>query len=168
MWRYCASSFLNLAGSAAANEMCAAGFTIQATGTIESGGDHQVLKSTDLRAILGMPLGSTGGWVRDDPPDVGEIPESAEGAERFERAPALMESREGQTLGHVTVRADHSKVTATLSALPEFFSPAPSIAPGKGFARIASEARLSSIPKNNDSIGIVFRDGRGGTDFRKL
>jgi 5-(carboxyamino)imidazole ribonucleotide synthase len=78
-----------------------------------------------LRAILGMPLGSTAAvGVSAMVNLIGEIPESAEvlnvsnaHLHLYGKAP-----RAGRKLGHVTVRADQfDKLQQRLSALPDFF-----------------------------------------------
>jgi len=78
-----------------------------------------------LRAILGMPLGSTAAvGVSAMINLIGEIPESAEvlnvsnaHLHLYGKGP-----RAGRKLGHVTVRADQfEKLQQRLSALPDFF-----------------------------------------------
>ncbi|HXC46863.1 MAG TPA: 5-(carboxyamino)imidazole ribonucleotide synthase [Candidatus Sulfotelmatobacter sp.] len=78
-----------------------------------------------LRAILGMPLGSTAAvGVSAMINLIGEIPESAEVLNVSNAHLHLYgkEPRAGRKLGHVTVRADHfEKLQQRLSALPSFF-----------------------------------------------
>jgi 5-(carboxyamino)imidazole ribonucleotide synthase len=78
-----------------------------------------------LRAILGMPLGSTAaGGVSAMINLIGEIPESAEVLNVSNAHLHLYgkEPRAGRKLGHVTVRADHfEKLQQRLTALPDFF-----------------------------------------------
>ena len=78
-----------------------------------------------LRAILGMPLGSTAAaGVSAMINLIGEIPESAEVLNVSNAHLHLYgkEPRAGRKLGHVTVRADHpEKLQQRLSALPDFF-----------------------------------------------
>jgi 5-(carboxyamino)imidazole ribonucleotide synthase len=78
-----------------------------------------------LRAILGMPLGSTAAvGVSAMINLIGEIPESAEVLNVSNAHLHLYgkEPRAGRKLGHVTVRADQfEKLQQRLGALPEFF-----------------------------------------------
>ena len=78
-----------------------------------------------LRAILGMPLGSTAAvGVSAMINLIGEIPESAEVLNVSNAHLHLYgkEPRAGRKLGHVTVRADQfEKLQQRLSALPGFF-----------------------------------------------
>jgi 5-(carboxyamino)imidazole ribonucleotide synthase len=78
-----------------------------------------------LRAILGMPLGSTAAvGISAMINLIGEIPESAEVLNVSNAHLHLYgkEPRAGRKLGHVTVRADHpEKLQQRLSALPDFF-----------------------------------------------
>jgi 5-(carboxyamino)imidazole ribonucleotide synthase len=78
-----------------------------------------------LRAILGMPLGSTAAvGVSAMINLIGEIPNSAEvlGVSNAHLHLYGKEPRAGRKLGHVTVRADHAeKLQQRLGALPEFF-----------------------------------------------
>jgi 5-(carboxyamino)imidazole ribonucleotide synthase len=78
-----------------------------------------------LRAILGMPLGSTAAvGVSAMINLIGEIPESAEVLNVSNAHLHLYgkEPRAGRKLGHVTVRADHpEKLEQRLIALPDFF-----------------------------------------------
>jgi len=78
-----------------------------------------------LRAILGMPLGSTAAvGVSAMINLIGEIPESAEVLNVSNAHLHLYgkEPRAGRKLGHVTVRADQfDKMQQRLSALPDFF-----------------------------------------------
>jgi 5-(carboxyamino)imidazole ribonucleotide synthase len=78
-----------------------------------------------LRAILGMPLGSTAAvGVSAMINLISEIPESAEVLNVSNAHLHLYgkEPRAGRKLGHVTVRADQGeKLQQRLSALPEFF-----------------------------------------------
>jgi len=78
-----------------------------------------------LRAILGMPLGSTAAvGVSAMINLIGEIPESAEVLNVSNAHLHLYgkEPRAGRKLGHVTVRADQfDKLQQRLSALPGFF-----------------------------------------------
>jgi 5-(carboxyamino)imidazole ribonucleotide synthase len=78
-----------------------------------------------LRAILGMPLGSTAVvGVSAMINLIGEIPESAEVLNVSNAHLHLYgkEPRAGRKLGHVTVRADHfEKLQQRLTALPGFF-----------------------------------------------
>ena len=78
-----------------------------------------------LRAILGMPLGSTAAvGVSAMINLIGEIPESAEVLNVSNAHLHLYgkEPRAGRKLGHVTVRADHpEKLQQRLIALPDFF-----------------------------------------------
>jgi len=78
-----------------------------------------------LRAILGMPLGSTAAvGVSAMINLIGETPESAEVLNVSNAHLHLYgkEPRAGRKLGHVTVRADQfEKLEQRLSALPEFF-----------------------------------------------
>jgi len=78
-----------------------------------------------LRAILGMPLGSTAAvGVSAMLNLIGEIPESAEVLNVSNAHLHLYgkEPRAGRKLGHVTVRADQfEKLQQRLSALSEFF-----------------------------------------------
>jgi 5-(carboxyamino)imidazole ribonucleotide synthase len=78
-----------------------------------------------LRAILGMPLGSTAAvGVSAMINLIGEIPESAEVLSISNAHLHLYgkELRAGRKLGHVTVRGDQfEKLQQRLSALPEFF-----------------------------------------------
>jgi 5-(carboxyamino)imidazole ribonucleotide synthase len=78
-----------------------------------------------LRAILGMPLGSTAAvGVSAMINLIGETPESAE-VLNVDNAHLHLygkEPRAGRKLGHVTVRADRfEKLQQRLNALPEFF-----------------------------------------------
>jgi 5-(carboxyamino)imidazole ribonucleotide synthase len=78
-----------------------------------------------LRAILGMPLGSTAAvGVSAMMNLIGELPESAEVLNVSNAHLHLYgkEPRAGRKLGHVTVRADQfEKLQQRLNALPEFF-----------------------------------------------
>jgi 5-(carboxyamino)imidazole ribonucleotide synthase len=78
-----------------------------------------------LRAILGMPLGSTAAVGASAMINlIGEIPNNAEVLNVSNAHLHLYgkEPRAGRKLGHVTVRADHfEKLQQRLSALPEFF-----------------------------------------------
>jgi 5-(carboxyamino)imidazole ribonucleotide synthase len=78
-----------------------------------------------LRAILGMPLGSTAAvGVSAMINLIGEVPNSAEvlGVSNAHLHLYGKEPRAGRKLGHVTVRADHAgKLHQRLGALPEFF-----------------------------------------------
>ena len=78
-----------------------------------------------LRAILGMPLGSTAAvGVSAMINLIGEIPESAEVLSVSNAHLHLYgkEPRTGRKLGHVTVRADQfEKLQQRLTALPDFF-----------------------------------------------
>jgi 5-(carboxyamino)imidazole ribonucleotide synthase len=78
-----------------------------------------------LRAILGMPLGSTAAvGISAMINLIGEIPNSAEVLNVSNAHLHLYgkEPRAGRKLGHVTVRADQpEKLQQRLSALPEFF-----------------------------------------------
>jgi 5-(carboxyamino)imidazole ribonucleotide synthase len=78
-----------------------------------------------LRAILGMPLGSTAAvGVSAMMNLIGEIPESAEVLNVSNAHLHLYgkEPRAGRKLGHVTVRADHAeKLHQRLGGLPDFF-----------------------------------------------
>jgi 5-(carboxyamino)imidazole ribonucleotide synthase len=78
-----------------------------------------------LRAILGMPLGSTAAMgVSAMINLIGEIPESAEVLNVSNAHLHLYgkEPRAGRKLGHVTVRADQfEKLQQRLGALPDFF-----------------------------------------------
>jgi 5-(carboxyamino)imidazole ribonucleotide synthase len=78
-----------------------------------------------LRAILGMPLGSTAAvGVSAMINLIGEIPESAEVLNVSNAHLHLYgkEPRAGRKLGHVTMRADQpEKLQQRLSALPDFF-----------------------------------------------
>ena len=78
-----------------------------------------------LRAILGMPLGSTAAvGVSAMINLIGELPERAEVLNVSNAHLHLYgkEPRAGRKLGHVTVRADQfEKLQQRLSALPEFF-----------------------------------------------
>jgi len=78
-----------------------------------------------LRAILGMPLGSTAAvGVSAMINLIGETPESAEVLNVSNAHLHLYgkEPRAGRKLGHVTVRADQfEKLQQRLAALPEFF-----------------------------------------------
>ena len=78
-----------------------------------------------LRAILGMPLGSTAAaGVSAMINLIGEIPNSAEvlGVSNAHLHLYGKEPRAGRKLGHVTVRADHAeKLQQRLGALPELF-----------------------------------------------
>jgi len=78
-----------------------------------------------LRAILGMPLGSTAAvGVSAMINLIGEVPESAEVLNVSNAHLHLYgkEPRAGRKLGHVTVRADQfDKLQQRMSALPDFF-----------------------------------------------
>ncbi len=78
-----------------------------------------------LRAILGMPLGSTAAvGVSAMVNLIGEIPESAEVLKVSNAHLHLYgkEPRAGRKLGHVTLRADRfEKLQQRLSVLPDFF-----------------------------------------------
>ena len=78
-----------------------------------------------LRAILGMPLGSTAAvGVSAMINLIGEVPNSAEvlGVSNAHLHLYGKEPRAGRKLGHVTVRADQGeKLQQRLGALPEFF-----------------------------------------------
>jgi 5-(carboxyamino)imidazole ribonucleotide synthase len=78
-----------------------------------------------LRAILGMPLGSTAAMgVSAMINLIGELPESAEVLNVSNAHLHLYgkEPRAGRKLGHVTVRADHfEKLQQRLATLPGFF-----------------------------------------------
>jgi len=101
-----------------------------------------------------MPLGSTAAvGVSAMINLIGEIPESAEVLNVSNAHLHLYgkEPRMGRKLGHVTVRAESlRKVTATPERAAGILSPA-RVLPGKGFAGIASEARLTHTRKITDS-----------------
>jgi 5-(carboxyamino)imidazole ribonucleotide synthase len=114
--------FFEIGGRLLANEMAP---RVHNSGhwTIEGAVTSQF--ENHLRAILGMPLGSTAAvGVSAMINLIGEIPESAEVLNVSNAHLHLYgkEPRMGRKLGHVTVRADHfEKLQQRLSALPEFF-----------------------------------------------
>jgi 5-(carboxyamino)imidazole ribonucleotide synthase len=114
--------FFELGGRLLANEMAP---RVHNSGhwTIEGAVTSQF--ENHLRAILGMPLGSTVAvGVSAMINLIGEIPDSAEVLNVSNAHLHLYgkEPRAGRKLGHVTVRADHfEKLQQRLSALPEFF-----------------------------------------------
>jgi 5-(carboxyamino)imidazole ribonucleotide synthase len=114
--------FFEIAGRLLANEMAP---RVHNSGhwTIEGAVTSQF--ENHLRAILGMPLGSTAAvGVSAMINLIGEIPNNAEVLNVSNAHLHLYgkEPRAGRKLGHVTVRADHfEKLRQRLSALPEFF-----------------------------------------------
>jgi 5-(carboxyamino)imidazole ribonucleotide synthase len=114
--------FFEIGGRLLANEMAP---RVHNSGhwTIEGAVTSQF--ENHLRAILGMPLGSTAAvGVSAMINLIGEIPESVEVLNVSNAHLHLYgkEPRAGRKLGHVTVRADHfEKLQQRLSALPGFF-----------------------------------------------
>jgi len=114
--------FFEIGGRLLANEMAP---RVHNSGhwTIEGAVTSQF--ENHLRAILGMPLGSTAAvGVSAMINLIGEIPESAEVLNVSNAHLHLYgkEPRAGRKLGHVTVRADYfEKLQQRLSALPGFF-----------------------------------------------
>jgi 5-(carboxyamino)imidazole ribonucleotide synthase len=114
--------FFEIGGRLLANEMAP---RVHNSGhwTIEGAVTSQF--ENHLRAILGMPLGSTAAvGVSAMINLIGEIPNSAEvlGVSNAHLHLYGKEPRAGRKLGHVTVRADHAeKLQQRLGALPEFF-----------------------------------------------
>ena len=114
--------FFEIGGRLLANEMAP---RVHNSGhwTIEGAVTSQF--ENHLRAILGMPLGSTTAvGVSAMINLIGEIPNSAEvlGVSNAHLHLYGKEPRAGRKLGHVTVRADHAeKLQQRLGALPEFF-----------------------------------------------
>jgi len=114
--------FFEFAGRLLANEMAP---RVHNSGhwTIEGAVTSQF--ENHLRAILGMPLGSTAAvGVSAMVNLIGEIPESAEVLNVSNAHLHLYgkEPRAGRKLGHVTVRADQfEKLQQRLGALPGFF-----------------------------------------------
>ncbi len=114
--------FFEIGGRLLANEMAP---RVHNSGhwTIEGAVTSQF--ENHLRAILGMPLGSTAAvGVSAMINLIGEIPESAEVLHVSNAHLHLYgkEPRVGRKLGHVTVRADQfDKLQQRLSALPDFF-----------------------------------------------
>ena len=114
--------FFEIGGRLPANEMAP---RVHNSGhwTIEGAVTSQF--ENHLRAILGMPLGSTTAvGVSAMINLIGEIPNSAEvlGVSNAHLHLYGKEPRAGRKLGHVTVRADHAeKLQQRLGALPEFF-----------------------------------------------
>lgn len=114
--------FFEIGGRLLANEMAP---RVHNSGhwTIEGAVTSQF--ENHLRAILGMPLGSTAAvGVSAMINLIAEIPESAEVLNVSNAHLHLYgkEPRAGRKLGHVTVRADQfEKLQQRLSALPEFF-----------------------------------------------
>jgi 5-(carboxyamino)imidazole ribonucleotide synthase len=114
--------FFEVAGRLLANEMAP---RVHNSGhwTIEGAVTSQF--ENHLRAILGMPLGSTAAvGVSAMINLIGEIPNSAEVLNVSNAHLHLYgkEPRAGRKLGHVTVRADHpEKLQQRLGALPDFF-----------------------------------------------
>jgi 5-(carboxyamino)imidazole ribonucleotide synthase len=114
--------FFEIGGRLLANEMAP---RVHNSGhwTIEGAVTSQF--ENHLRAILGMPLGSTGAvGVSAMVNLIGELPESAEVLNVSNAHLHLYgkEPRTGRKLGHVTVRADQpEKLQQRLTALPDFF-----------------------------------------------
>ena len=114
--------FFELGGRLLANEMAP---RVHNSGhwTIEGAVTSQF--ENHLRAILGMPLGSTAAMgVSAMINLIGELPESAEVLNVSNAHLHLYgkEPRAGRKLGHVTVRADHfEKLQQRLATLPGFF-----------------------------------------------
>jgi len=114
--------FFEMSGRLQANEMAP---RVHNSGhwTIEGAVTSQF--ENHLRAILGMPLGSTAAvGVSAMINLIGEIPESAEVLNVSNAHLHLYgkEPRAGRKLGHVTVRADQfEKLRQRLGALPNFF-----------------------------------------------
>jgi 5-(carboxyamino)imidazole ribonucleotide synthase len=114
--------FFEIGGRLLANEMAP---RVHNSGhwTIEGAVTSQF--ENHLRAILGMPLGSTAAvGVSAMINLIGEIPESAEVLNVSNAHLHLYgkEPRAGRKLGHVTVRADQpEKLQQRLGALPDFF-----------------------------------------------
>jgi 5-(carboxyamino)imidazole ribonucleotide synthase len=114
--------FFEMSGRLLANEMAP---RVHNSGhwTIEGAVTSQF--ENHLRAILGMPLGSTAAvGVSAMINLIGEIPESAEVLNVSNAHLHLYgkEPRAGRKLGHVTVRADQfEKLRQRLGALPNFF-----------------------------------------------
>ena len=114
--------FFEIGGRLLANEMAP---RVHNSGhwTIEGAVTSQF--ENHLRAILGMPLGSTAAMgVSAMINLIGEIPESAEVLNVSNAHLHLYgkEPRAGRKLGHVTVRADQfEKLQQRLGALPDFF-----------------------------------------------
>jgi 5-(carboxyamino)imidazole ribonucleotide synthase len=114
--------FFEIAGRLMANEMAP---RVHNSGhwTIEGAVTSQF--ENHLRAILGMPLGSTAAvGVSAMINLIGEIPNNAEVLNVSNAHLHLYgkEPRAGRKLGHVTVRADQAeKLQQRLSALPDFF-----------------------------------------------
>ncbi|HWY05225.1 MAG TPA: 5-(carboxyamino)imidazole ribonucleotide synthase [Candidatus Acidoferrales bacterium] len=114
--------FFEVGGQLLANEMAP---RVHNSGhwTIEGAATSQF--ENHLRAILGMPLGSTAAvGVSAMINLIGEIPNNAEVLNVSNTHLHLYgkEPRAGRKLGHVTVRADQAeKLQQRLSALPEFF-----------------------------------------------
>jgi 5-(carboxyamino)imidazole ribonucleotide synthase len=114
--------FFEIGGRLLANEMAP---RVHNSGhwTIEGAVTSQF--ENHLRAILGMPLGSTAAvGVSAMINLIGELPESAEVLNISNAHLHLYgkEPRAGRKLGHVTVRADQfEKLQQRLNALPEFF-----------------------------------------------
>jgi 5-(carboxyamino)imidazole ribonucleotide synthase len=114
--------FFEMGGRLLANEMAP---RVHNSGhwTIEGAVTSQF--ENHLRAILGMPLGSTAAvGVSAMINLIGEIPESAEVLNVSNAHLHLYgkEPRAGRKLGHVTVRADQfEKLRQRLAALPDFF-----------------------------------------------
>jgi len=114
--------FFEIGGRLLANEMAP---RVHNSGhwTIEGAVTSQF--ENHLRAILGMPLGSTAAvGVSAMINLIGELPESAEVLNVSNAHLHLYskEPRAGRKLGHVTVRADHfEKLQQRLAALPGFF-----------------------------------------------
>jgi 5-(carboxyamino)imidazole ribonucleotide synthase len=114
--------FFEISGRLLANEMAP---RVHNSGhwTIEGAVTSQF--ENHLRAILGMPLGSTAAvGVSAMINLIGEIPESAEVLNVSNAHLHLYgkEPRAGRKLGHVTVRADHAeKLQQRIGALPDFF-----------------------------------------------
>jgi 5-(carboxyamino)imidazole ribonucleotide synthase len=114
--------FFEIGGRLLANEMAP---RVHNSGhwTIEGAVTSQF--ENHLRAILGMPLGSTSAvGVSAMINLIGEVPNSAEvlGVSNAHLHLYGKEPRAGRKLGHVTVRADQfEKLQQRLSELPEFF-----------------------------------------------
>jgi 5-(carboxyamino)imidazole ribonucleotide synthase len=114
--------FFEIGGRLLANEMAP---RVHNSGhwTIEGAVTSQF--ENHLRAILGMPLGSTAAvGVSAMINLIGEVPESAEVLNVSNAHLHLYgkEPRAGRKLGHVTVRADQfEKLQQRLTALPNFF-----------------------------------------------
>jgi 5-(carboxyamino)imidazole ribonucleotide synthase len=114
--------FFEIGGRLLANEMAP---RVHNSGhwTIEAAVTSQF--ENHLRAILGMPLGSTAAVGLSAMINlIGEIPDSAQVLNVSNAHLHLYgkEPRAGRKLGHVTVRADQfEKLQQRLNALPEFF-----------------------------------------------